>query len=127
MTRDDLKDYKHNQEWIKGRLEYIEEYKTSITNITSVISDMPRGSKEVQDSMAEKVVTLLDNVEELVSRIIKEQEKQKLIYEVERCEKMLSNPGFVNKAPEVKVNAEKEKLEKYKAMLENTEERLKNL
>ena len=75
MIRDDLKDYKHNQEWIKGRLEYIEEYKTSITNITSVISDMPRGSKEVQDSMAEKVVTLLDNVEELVSRIIKEQEK----------------------------------------------------
>ena len=42
MTREDLKDYKHNQEWIKGRLEYIEEYKTSITNITSVISDMPK-------------------------------------------------------------------------------------
>ena len=81
MTREDLKDYKHNQEWIRGRLEYIEEYKTSITNITSVISDMPRGSKEVQDSMAEKVVTLLDNVEELLARIIKEQEKQKLILE----------------------------------------------
>ena len=81
MTREDLKDYKHNQEWIKGRLEYIEEYKTSITNITSVISDMPKGSKEVQDSMAEKVVTLLDNVEELLARIIKEQEKQKLILE----------------------------------------------
>ena len=81
MTREDLKDYKHNQEWIKGRLEYIEEYKTSITNITSVISDMPIGSKKVQDSMAEKVVTLLDNVEELLARIIKEQEKQKLILE----------------------------------------------
>lgn len=81
LDREDLKDYKHNQEWIKGRLEYIEEYKTSITNITSVISDMPRGSKEVQDSMAEKVVTLLDNVEELLARIIKEQEKQKLILE----------------------------------------------
>ena len=81
LDREDLKDYKHNQEWIKGRFEYIEEYKTSITNITSVISDMPKGSKEVQDSMAEKVVTLLDNVEELLARIIKEQEKQKLILE----------------------------------------------
>lgn len=81
MTREDLKDYKHNQEWIKGRLEYIEEYKTSITNITSVISDMPRGSKKVQDSMAEKVVTLLNNIEELLARIIKEQERQKLILE----------------------------------------------
>ena len=42
MTREDLKEYKYNQEWIKGRLEYIEEYRTSITNITSVISDMPK-------------------------------------------------------------------------------------
>lgn len=42
MTREDLKDYKHNQEWIKGRLEYIEEYRTSITNITAVLSDMPK-------------------------------------------------------------------------------------
>ena len=69
MTREDLKDYKHNQEWIKGRLEYIEEYKTSITNITSVISDMPKGSKEVQDSMAEKIATLIDNVDEFVSEL----------------------------------------------------------
>lgn len=42
MNKEDLKNYKYNQEWIKGRLEYIEEYKTSITNITSVISDMPK-------------------------------------------------------------------------------------
>lgn len=42
MTREDLKDYKHNQEWIKGRLEYIEEYRASITNITAVLSDMPK-------------------------------------------------------------------------------------
>ena len=81
MTREDLKDYKHNQEWIKGRLEYIEEYKTSITNITSVISDMPKGSKEIQDSMAEKIATLIDNVDELLARIVKEQEKQKRILE----------------------------------------------
>lgn len=81
MTREDLKDYKHNQEWIKGRLEYIEEYKTSITNITSVISDMPKGSKEIQDSMAEKIATLIDNVDELLARIVKEQEKQKQILE----------------------------------------------
>ena len=81
MTREDLKDYKHNQEWIKGRLEYIEEYKTSITNITSVISDMPKGSKEIQDSMAEKVAILIDNVDDLLAKIVKEQEKQKQILE----------------------------------------------
>ena len=54
-------------------------------------------------------------------------EKQKLEAEVERASKMLSNPGFVNKAPEAKVKEEKEKLEKYKQMLENVEERLSKL
>ena len=42
MTREDLKDYKNNQKWIEGRLQYIEEYKTNITNITAVLSDMPK-------------------------------------------------------------------------------------
>ena len=81
MNREDLKEYKHNQEWIKGRLEYIEEYKTTITNITSVLSDMPKGSKQVQDSMAEKITVLLDNVDDLLTKIIKEQEKQRAILE----------------------------------------------
>jgi hypothetical protein len=79
MTREDLKNYKYNQEWIKGRLEYIEEYKTSIVNITAVLSDMPKGSKEVQDSMAEKVAILLDNINELLEKVVKEQEIQKQI------------------------------------------------
>ena len=42
MTREDLKDYKYNQNWINDRLEYIEEYKASLTKITTVLSDMPK-------------------------------------------------------------------------------------
>lgn len=42
MSKEDLKNYKYTQEWIKSRIEHIEEYKTSITNITSVLSDMPK-------------------------------------------------------------------------------------
>ena len=37
---------------------------------------------------------------------------------------MLSNPGFVNKAPETKINEEKAKLIKYQEMLKSIEERL---
>ena len=54
-----------------------------------------------------------------------EEEKRKVIAEIERASKMLSNPGFVNKAPETKINEEKAKLEKYQNMLKNLEERLK--
>ncbi len=54
-----------------------------------------------------------------------EEEKVKLEGEVARCEKMLSNPGFMNKAPQSKIDEEKAKLEKYKDMLAKVMESLK--
>ena len=67
----------------------------------------------------------LVDIEEEKNRL--EQEKTKLEAEVLRCEKMLSNPGFINKAPASKIDEEKSKLEKYKEMLKNTKERLETL
>lgn len=67
----------------------------------------------------------LVDIEEEIKRL--QEEKTKLEAEVTRGEKMLSNPGFVNKAPEAKVNEEKAKLENYKQMLMNVEERLESL
>ena len=69
----------------------------------------------------EELVDIKEEIERL------EGEKAKLESEVERGEKMLSNPGFVNKAPEAKVNEEKAKLENYKNMLANVIERLESL
>ena len=54
-----------------------------------------------------------------------EEEKKRLEAEVLRCEKMLSNPGFVNKAPKAKVEEEQEKLKNYKDMLDKVLEKLK--
>ena len=56
-----------------------------------------------------------------------EEEIKRLEGEVARCEKMLSNPGFVNKAPEAKVQEEKDKLANYTELLKATRERLENL
>ena len=67
----------------------------------------------------------LIDIEEEKARL--EAEVKKLEAEVARGEKMLSNPGFVNKAPETKVNEEKEKLAKYREMLELAKERLEKL
>lgn len=96
-------------------------------------------SIKIQDSkqgISENAVSiLLDNIElyvpfeELVDieeehkRL--EEEKKKVLAEIERVEKMLSNSGFINKAPESKISEEKTKLSKYKDMLKNIEERLK--
>lgn len=65
----------------------------------------------------------LVDVEEERKRL--EDEKKKVLSEIERASKMLANPGFVNKAPEAKINEEKAKLAKYQDMLKSIEERLK--
>lgn len=81
MTRQDLKDYKYNQEWIKGRMNYIEEYKTSVEKTTTILSDMPKGSRKVQDNIAEKITILLDSINKIFNKILEENEKQKRILE----------------------------------------------
>ena len=79
MTREDLKSYKFNQEWIKDRLEYIEEYKTNLTKITTMLSDMPKGSRKVQDNIAEKLAILMDNINDILDKVLKQNENQKKI------------------------------------------------
>lgn len=81
MKRKDLKDYKYNQEWIKGRLEYIEEYRSTINKLTTVLSDLPKGSRTIYDNEAEKLAKLQDTLNELYNYIAEQQEKQKVILE----------------------------------------------
>ncbi|MCR4562964.1 MAG: valine--tRNA ligase [Bacilli bacterium] len=54
-------------------------------------------------------------------------EKELLESEILRGEKMLSNPGFLSKAPEAKVNLEKEKLERNKKQLFSVIEKISSL
>ncbi len=56
-----------------------------------------------------------------------EKEQKRLNGEIKRCEGMLNNEKFLSKAPEAKVNEEKEKLAKYKEMLATVDERLASL
>lgn len=53
----------------------------------------------MQDSMAEKVAILLDNVNELMAKIVKEQEKQKAILEqldkVEQPYKLILEKAYI--------------------------------
>lgn len=79
MNREDLKDYKYNQEWIKGRLEYLEEYRSTIMKITSTLSDMPKGSNIVPDKIAEKIAIMLDSIGDMLDKVNEYDMKQKMI------------------------------------------------
>ena len=80
-----------------------------------LMCEQPRTSCSTAGVVYLPLEDLIDREKE-IERLTKEQER--LTKEIARCEGMLNNPNFVNKAPAAKVEAEKEKLEKYKEMKE---------
>ena len=125
----------------KSELIFVtEKYEKEILEAQEFILKLGFGTKitvqKDKTGISENSITIMQDgielyipLEELVDieeeRKRLQEEKIKLEAEVARCEKMLSNPGFVNKAPEKKIKEEKDKLEKYKEMLQKVEERLK--
>ena len=90
-----------------------------------IIQENKRGIGEDAISILEEGIELYIPFEGLVDmeqeRKRLEEEKKRLKSEVTRCEKMLSNPGFMNKAPQSKIEEEQAKLQKYKEMLAKLE------
>jgi valyl-tRNA synthetase len=60
-------------------------------------------------------------------RKVQMKEEKKLKKELARSEGMLSNEKFVSRAPEAKIAEEREKLEKYRQMMAQVQERLAQL
>ncbi len=67
----------------------------------------------------------LVDIEKEIDRLLKE--KERLEKELARVNGMLNNERFVSKAPEEKINEEKEKLIKYTQMMEQVLLRLEQL
>ncbi len=92
---------------------------------------------ENQKVEGDNVVVVLDNltiyiptsdlvdIEEVKQNLLKE--KERLEKELERSKKMLSNPGFVNKAPKEKLDAEKAKQAQYQASYDEVVAHLEKL
>ena len=97
-------------------LEIKEENDVNMENVTSIMT-----------KQMEVIIELGDLIDKEAEKARLEEEIKKLTSEVERATKMLSNPGFVAKAPKAKINEEKEKLAKYEGLLQTAKERLEGL
>lgn len=67
----------------------------------------------------------LVDIEKETERLKKEENR--LLGEIKRCEGMLGNEKFVQKAPKAKIDEEKEKLATYRQMLEQVKERIETI
>jgi valyl-tRNA synthetase len=85
-----------------------------------------RGELKISDD-GDLLIVNEAGVEELLARLEKEINNER--QEIERGEKMLNNPNFINKAPQQKVELEKAKLAKHQenlaALIDKKEKLLK--
>ena len=89
--------------------------------------ELEEESSSVRTEGIEVIIPLGDLIDKEAEKLRLEEEIKKLTSEVERATKMLANHGFVAKAPEAKINEEKEKLAKYESLLQTAKESLNNL
>ena len=91
--------------------------------LTERIYNISTDAELTDDSLSKKdKAAYLQDFEQEIERLTKEEDKMNK--EIKRAQGMLSNPKFVDKAPVDKVQAEKDKLEKYTQMLAQIQERL---
>ena len=88
----------------------------------SIDSDEEMLTRTILNGTLSVPLASIVNVEEEIEKLTKELER--LRKEIARGEGMLSNEKFVSKAPQAKVEAEKEKLEAYKAQYALSEKQL---
>ena len=89
--------------------------------------NIPQNAVSIVSSNLELFIPFEDlvDIKEEIERL--EKEKAKVLIEKEKTDKMLSNPGFVAKAPAAKVEEEKEKQAKFNEMIKTIEERIQGL
>ena len=89
--------------------------------------NIPQNAVSIVSSNLELFIPFEDlvDIKEEIERL--EKEKAKVLAEKEKTDKMLSNPGFVAKAPAAKVEEEKEKQAKFNEMIKTIEERIAGL
>lgn len=75
-AKQELREYVYNKKWIEEKLIDIKERRTLLDNITSTISDMPRGTVKVVDKKAEELSKIMDDTNELQKYIENLRNKQ---------------------------------------------------
>ncbi len=121
ITKDNKENIEKSEEFIKklgfaDNIEVLTQKKEIPANAVNIVTNNMEIFIPFED---------LVDIKEEIERL--EKEKSKILVEKEKTDKMLSNPGFIEKAPEAKVKEEKIKLEKFEEMIKTLEDRITSL
>lgn len=83
MNREDLKNYKYNQIWIKRQLDKYQEQKTMVYSISQNLDGMPKAKNKPNYGLE----NLMDQYNKILEILEKDQEKQnEIILQIRRLE-----------------------------------------
>lgn len=83
MNREDLKNYRYNQNWIKRQLEKYQEQKAMVYSISQNLDGMPKAKNKPNYSLE----NLMDQYNKILEILEKDQEKQnEIILQIRRLE-----------------------------------------
>ena len=83
MNREDLKNYKYNQQWIKRQLDKYQEQKTMVYSISQNLDGMPKAKNKPNYGLE----NLMDQYNKILEILEKDQEKQnEIILQIRRLE-----------------------------------------
>lgn len=107
-------------------------YIKSLANVSKIeiIQDKSKAPRDVMSGIVDgaEILIPMEDLIDFEAEILRLQaEKKRLIKEVDRVNKKLSNKNFVDKAPQKIVDEERAKGEKYEEMLEKVIDRLKSM
>ena len=83
MNREDLKNYRYNQVWIKRQLERYQEQKAMVYSISQNLDGMPKAKNKPNYG----IENLMDQYDKILEILGKDQEKQnEIILQIRRIE-----------------------------------------
>lgn len=83
MNREDLKNYRYNQNWIKRQLEKYEEQKAIVYGVTQNLDGMPKAKNKPNYGLE----NLMDQYDKILEILEKDQRKQnEIILQIRRLE-----------------------------------------
>ena len=111
------------EEMFDGFLAYLKRF--SFSEVKLLNKDQHVDGESHIYNEAELYIASNVNKAELLAKLDKDIEA--LNNEIKRCENMLNNPNFINKAPEAKIALEREKLAKHQENLQVLLEKKKKI
>ena len=103
---------------------YFNRFSFSNAEFTKEDLSSLKGELFIHDD-ADMIILNNENSSEIIERLEKELAKE--LEETNRCEKMLSNPSFIEKAPKEKVELERNKLQTHQENIARIKEKLQKL